>query len=78
MIIAFNAEFTIIIQPDELTGILVDLDFRHIALIRVMRLDDAYHQLSITYVLDDLAGIPVKHIVFTAATRLHHKFVLTV
>ena len=77
MIIALDVDLPVHIQLDELAGILVDLDFRRVALIRIMCFYDAYHQPAVLGILDHLAGVPVCHTMPTTAAGLHGKLVPT-
>ena len=72
------AGFSIIVQINELAGILIDLYLWNVICIYVPYFYDSDKQFTIACVLNYLAGITVCHIVSTAGAGLHDKFPFTV
>ena len=78
VIIAFKANLPSVILPDKLSGILVNVYFRHIICVCVPHFDDTYDQFAATHILDNLTGITVCSAVSTAGAWFHDKLVFTV
>ena len=79
VIIGFNANLSIVfILPDKLAGIFVNLDFGLIGSVCIPHFYDSDKQLPIADILDNLAGVPIRHTASTAGAWLHNQFPFTV
>ena len=74
----FGADFPVYVPPDKLASVFVNLSFRGIRGVGVIRLYDPHYKPAVPHVLDHLKGFPVVHTASTAAAGLCNKLMLTV